>query len=284
MKISVFYEHIAEAAKQSGKSLAQICGIVRSYGITCIEIEDARLQDREDEIRKLLIESDLTVNCIYAFCDFGNNSKDPKIHSVVDMAKRMGADKILIIPGFVREEELLAQNTTLEELKVIKNNALLNMVQALQKTVEYATEQGITVGMEDFDDKIAPFATAEQLLWFMQKVTGLTCAFDTGNFLYSEEDATEALRILKPYIRHVHCKDRSFLKKEGEVPKLIVKNRELYSSPVGSGCIPMKEILTTIMQMGYKGSFAIEHFGSLNQLEDMGQSAAWLLEFEKKYK
>ena len=38
MKISVFYEHISEAAKQENKSLEKICELVSSYGITGVEI------------------------------------------------------------------------------------------------------------------------------------------------------------------------------------------------------------------------------------------------------
>ena len=43
MKISVFYEHISEAAKQENKSLEKICELVSSYGITGVEIENTRL-------------------------------------------------------------------------------------------------------------------------------------------------------------------------------------------------------------------------------------------------
>ena len=145
----------------------------------------------------------------------------------------------------------------------------------LKKVCIYAKEKDIMVVLEDFDDKIAPFATAKQLTYFYENIPELYCAFDTGNFLYSEEDALEVLPLFIDNIGHVHCKDRSFDVKEGEIPKATVKGRNMYSAPVGNGVIPMKEIVNRILAKGYHDYFAIEHFGSLNQLKDMELSAGW---------
>ena len=40
MKISVFYDHIREAAEQSGQSMDEVFQKVESFGIKGIEIED----------------------------------------------------------------------------------------------------------------------------------------------------------------------------------------------------------------------------------------------------
>ena len=40
MKISVFYDHIREAAEQSGKSMDEVFQKAASFGIKGIEIED----------------------------------------------------------------------------------------------------------------------------------------------------------------------------------------------------------------------------------------------------
>ena len=72
----------------------------------------------------------------------------------------------------------------------------------------------------------------------------------------------------------------SFEVKKGETPKATVKGREMYSSPVGSGCIKMKEIVEKILASGYDDYFAIEHFGSCQQLQDIETSAAWLNQFK----
>lgn len=262
MKLSVFYEHIADASKQTGKSIAEICKLVRSYGIEAVEIEAWRLDQAETIAH--LTAGPLSVNCVYAFFDFGYDTDFRKGLTLVDTAKKAGADKILVIPGFMKQESDL-------------DSVRMNMKSALTEICSYAKDQGITVGMEDFDSTAAPFATTGQLLWFMENVPGITCTFDTGNFLFSEEDALAALTTLAPYIAHIHCKDRSFEINTGEEPKATTKGRNMYSAPVGYGCIPMQEILNYLRDMGYSGSFAIEHFGACNQLECMKKSAEWLL-------
>ena len=94
------------------------------------------------------------------------------------------------------------------------------------------------------------------------------------------KDSFEVLTEFLGKIGHVHCKDRTFEVKKGETPKATVKGREMYSSPVGSGCIQMKEIVEKILASGYDDYFAIEHFGSCQQLQDIETSAAWLNQFK----
>ena len=47
MKISVFYDHIREAAEQSGKSMDEVFQKAASFGIKGIEIEDKVLMEEE---------------------------------------------------------------------------------------------------------------------------------------------------------------------------------------------------------------------------------------------
>ena len=154
------------------------------------------------------------------------------------------------------------------------------MVSSLKSICDYAKKKNIMTVLEDFDGKEAPFATSKQLLYFLDHIPDLYCAFDTGNFLYSEEDSYEVLSLFLNRIGHVHCKDRTFQKREGEIPKATVKGRDMYSCAVGNGCIKMKEIVEKILETGYDDYFAIEHFGSLNQLEDMRNSANFLENLE----
>mgnify|MGYP001100596880 CR=1 FL=1 len=49
MKISVFYDHIREAAEQSGKSMDEVFQKAASFGIKGIEIEDNVPLSKEDQ-------------------------------------------------------------------------------------------------------------------------------------------------------------------------------------------------------------------------------------------
>lgn len=270
MKVSVFYEHILEAADQSSMTVLEVCKNISSCGIMGIEIENVRLKENEEEIMKITRQTDMEISCIYGFYDFSHQEDIKNGFEIVDLAKKVNAKKVMLIPGFVKGIELLP---------FIYKRKMNKMVSALIAVCNYAKINNITVVLEDFDDKIAPYCNAKGLKYFIDHVDGLKCAFDTGNFLYSEEDSLEVLPMFIDQIAHVHCKDRTFDKKEGEIPKETIKGRQMYSCAVGSGCIKMKEIIEKVIRSGYDDYFAIEHFGSLTQLNDMIKSVEWLQQF-----
>ena len=82
--------------------------------------------------------------------------------------------------------------------------------------------------------------------------------------------------LLKDYIVHVHCKDRN------ADPALTGEhryNRGLLAAAVGSGYLPMKEILDRLKESGYEDYLAIEHFNAADQVAFMEQSAAFLQQY-----
>ena len=256
MKTAVFYEHILEGAKQSGKSVAELMEKCASWNIRGIEIGDALLRENKEEIK-------------------AQGKKQ------IDLAEEFGVSKVLIIPGELSENESAALNALSASKEqtysyMSENASLRNMVQALKELVAYGKEKNILVTLEDFDGPVQPFARMYQLLWFMENVPGLKFTLDTGNFAYSDEDAVQAYEVLKDYIVHVHCKDRNV------DPALTGEhryNRGLLAAAVGSGYLPMKEILDRLKESGYEDYLAIEHFNAADQVAFMEQSAAFLQQY-----
>lgn len=285
MKISVFYEHIAEAAVQTGLPITEVLRLVKSFGIDGVEIENTRIIN-DSAIPDRLEDAGIMISCIYGFLNYEQDGSLKEGRALVELASALSVHNILLVPGFIDFNLRKLHPEGYEE-------KLANMIDYVKKVTEVASSCGITVGMEDFDDKNAPYSTIDGLELFANEVPGLKITFDTGNFLYSEEDVLEAYERLQPYIGSIHCKDRSFrwdnamhLKnknyvqeekvKNEEEPKETVFRRKMYSASVGSGVIPMLELLTRLKQAGYDGTLAIEHFGSLHQLEDMRASAEWI--------
>ena len=184
MKLSVFYEHIIEAAKQENKSISEICKLASSFGIKGVEIENKRLFEDNKGVLSNLKEGNLEISCMYGFFDFSHSDDLNPGFKMVDLADELGIKKIMLIPGFLEDFEFLS---------IIYKQKVDKMIDMLKKVCIYAKEKDIMVVLEDFDDKIAPFATAKQLTYFYENIPELYCAFDTGNFLYSEEDALEVL-------------------------------------------------------------------------------------------
>lgn len=272
-KLSIFYEHIAEAAKQSGLSVEEVCGKVKGFGYDYVEIDAKRLMNEGETILPMLEKAGLGIGGMYYFFDFGADENfeandRAAAERIVALCAPANCRTILCVPGFLKENEL-ERGSEAYELRRTR------MLASLRVLIALAEKEGITVVMEDFDGYAAPFSTAAELLWFMKNADGVRCGFDTGNFLYSEEDAAAVLPDFLPYISGVHLKDRGWTENDGN-PKATVLGRKMYPVAVGDGDLDIAGMLRTILETGYTGVLAAEHFDSANQLRDMERSANYL--------
>ncbi len=275
-KMSVFWDHVAEGATQTGKSAEAIMMQVAKAGVKGLDVRQSDLQNPKNDIKNILEKADMGVSCIYETYDWGNNPDITMGKTHIDTAAECGAKAILAIPGFLDNEaadELKSLTTREEIFKYMTDSvAINNMKDALIQMVDYAKDKGVSVTLEDYDGHTAPFARVDELLWFMQNVPGLKYTLDMGNFAYSDEDICLGYQILQEYIVHVHCKDRGA---EAGYESCKV-SKGLAAVPVGSGYIPIKDLQKKLVTKGYKGYFAIEHFGATDQEKFMLESADFL--------
>lgn len=269
MRISTFYPHIEDAVKQTGLPLTEVLSKIKDYGIEGIECEVSTL--RGDE-RAAIDGAGLKFASVYANYAFEREFDIDAVRRDVDDVVSCGCEKLLVIPGFIRKEQ-----------EDIRDELMLCILDGLKRVTEYAVSRGLIVSLEDYDNSIAPYSTIEGLEWFMERVPELGFTFDTGNFLYSEQSATEAFARLGDRLVHVHCKDRNLRKVEGETPLMSVNGCPIYTSPVGYGHVPMRECVRLVKKSGYNDWISVEHFGSNDQLAYIEKSAAWLRdEWEKE--
>lgn len=95
--------------------------------------------------------------------------------------------------------------------------------------------------------------TAEGLLVFLDKVgrANLKVNFDPANMImYGSGEPIEALRMLGPHVRSVHCKDATWSDQPG-----VTFGREV---PLGEGAVGMESFLQTLAEIGYTGPLTIE--------------------------
>ena len=262
MKISVFYDHILQAAEQTGKEIPFLLQEAKDSGIDAVEINMTYLNEHE-ETYGLLKEAQLDVSCVYEFYEMDSKDETRRAQCHVDTAKKAGAGKILVVPGFFKEEtkDYVACIHDYDKTAAFleQNEKALRMVQGMTDIAAMAKKQGIQVAIEDFDNIDSPIACVNGMKWFMRKIPDLWITFDTGNFIIHKEDIFTAWEELKDRVIHVHCKDRG-----------------AESVAVGDGYIPMKEMLARVVESGYEGYFAIEHFDAPDQEKCIQRSAAFL--------
>ena len=91
MKTAVFYEHILEGAKQSGKSVAELMEKCASWNIRGIEIGDALLRENKEEIKELLEKNHMQVSCSNAFCAYSSQIQFVPVISLHEIKRGFSA-------------------------------------------------------------------------------------------------------------------------------------------------------------------------------------------------
>lgn len=263
MKLSVFYDHILQAAVQTGKSPEELLKEVRSTGIEAVEINMTYLCEHEETYR-LLEQAGLQVSCVYEFYEMDRRDESIKAKRHIETARKAGAGKILVVPGFLSAREAELYKATVPDYEKVAeflsgNEKALRMVRGLSEIVMVGIASGVTVTIEDFDHVTSPISCMNGMLWFLKQIPQLRVTFDTGNFITHGEDLFAAWELLKDFVVHVHCKDR-----------------EARPVAVGEGYIPIKNVVGLMKQNGYEGYLAIEHFDADNQEICMRKSADYL--------
>lgn len=266
MKISVFFDHVLQAQEQNGKSLEVLLQSVRDAGIEAVEIRLAYLAEH-GEVLDALRQADLKVSCIYEFYDMERSDESEKARRHIETAVQTGTGRVLVVPGFLKGLEAKRMqrkmpNAGETEHFMSHSKKILRMKEGLSYIAKLGQEKGVTVTVEDFDDKKSPLSGMHGIHWFLKQIPQLQYTLDTGNYLFYGEDVSGAFELLKDRIAHVHCKDRH----EGDNA----------SVRVGSGYIPFEEVIQCLKEQGYEGYLAIEHFDVADQEGCMRSSAAFL--------
>lgn len=268
MKISAFYENIAEGATKDGLDMKMALAQLKRDGMEKVYFSyDTLKNDRDGKIRKMLQELGLEVEGLYGFFRFDTDPMDDSYQGMIDMAVEVKAGNVLFVPGFITKDDKPEEKKLLE-----------NMWTGLKKAVQYGKKQGIAVSIEDFDSLDAPYCSVDGVTRFLENVPGLQFSFDTGNFVMYHEDEEEAFELFKDKICTVHLKDRG---REKEHPFVICADGEkLCTVPVGEGFIHIKDILSKLKQLGYDGGLIAEMYGhsAENMYDGIRKSVKWVRE------
>ncbi len=263
MKLSVFYDHILQAAEQTGKTVPELLAEAKNAGIDAVEINMTYLNEHEETLEQLR-QAELRVSCVYEFYEMDKREEKERVKKHLETAQKAGAGKILVVPGFLSEEEARKMKECVPDAEKMAaflsgNEKALRMRDGLAYIAEQGAKMGITVTMEDFDNEKSPISCVNGLLWFFGQIPQLRGTFDTGNFITHGEAVLTAWDSLKERIVHVHCKDR------GDE-----------AVAVGDGYIPVAAIVERLNEVQYDGYLAIEHFDAADQETCIRRSAEFL--------
>ena len=268
MKISAFYENIIEGAMNDGIDMKAALAQLKQDGMEKVYFSyDTLKNDTDEKIIKMIQELELGVEGLYGFVRFDRFPMDDSYQDMIDLAVKLNAGNILLVPGFITGGDKGKEKQILE-----------NMWTGLKNAVQYGKHQGIAVSIEDFDGLDAPYCRIDGVTEFLKNVPGLQFSFDTGNFVMYHEDEVEAFELFKDKICTVHLKDRGY----GEEQPVVIcaDGEKVCTVPVGDGFIHIKEILLNLKQLGYDGGLIAEMYGHAaeNMYDGIRKSVKWIRE------
>lgn len=255
-RISIFSDHIAVIARQQKISFREAAQKVYDMGYRGVDV----WYTIDPEQQAILDEIGFKHASSISEIDFATGEHSEEVRKSIDFMIANGYDKVLLVPGLLPE----------------------NASQELINTVNYRTEAyahacrmaGFEVMIEDYDNPRSPCFNVAALDKLFAAAPSLNHVFDTGNYCYAGDDVLMAMNHFLDRIHHVHLKDRKALK-------------DLSSPAVGTGIVPMQEVIVGLLAKGYDGWFTVEHFGA----PDMAKYAQTSIEtvnaayevYEKKY-
>ena len=236
-KISIFCDHIWTVARQNGISFREAAAQIREIGY---DGADVRVLQKPEELR-ILDSLGFGHACAIADIDYGAGEQPEMEALTLAVLDTYGYDRLLLVPG------LMPEGSTPEE-----RDAARQRIAAFAKKV---TDKGYCIMVEDYDNPRSLCYNMAGLDSLFALAPGLGHVFDTGNYLFAGDDALVAYDQFRDRIAHVHLKDRT-------APD------NMRCVPAGSGCIPVAEIVHSLVSSGYTGWLTVEQYGSRQMLDD----------------
>jgi len=109
--------------------------------------------------------------------------------------------------------------------------------------------------------------TAEELRRFLEELdhSAVGVNFDPANMiLYDKGNPIDAVKVLAPWVKHLHAKDATRTRKPGTWGAEV---------PWGDGEVQTAAFLDTLAQVGFKGTLAIEREAGDNRFGDVKLAA-----------
>ncbi len=261
MIISAYYAHLLSASEQTGRSVFDVAKECFKQGITGVDVIYSDINDESIENIRKMKEYGFTVCSMPVQTDFVHVPSEKAADEFIEWAKKLGATVIMSIPGVAEEGE---------DKEALRQKSL----PAIKYMASKAAEYGIKVGVEDYDDYRSAVAGIEGIEWYLKALPELHCIFDTGNFIYMGDDTLEAYNKFKDKILYqIHCNDKILTNPQNAFPRKRATGVEDYPAAVGTGIIPIEEILKDLISNGFDGIITIENFGSKAALQDLITSA-----------
>lgn len=247
---------------------------VRDLGVSTVQLHapaaDHRTPERTAQLREQFAQAGIAVTVVFAGFEDDDYATVERVKETVglvprdrrarrlaevleisDFARRLGVEAIGMHLGFVPPDA--------------SDPEFAAVVEVTRKVCDHCAGNHQRFHLETGQE------TAAELLHFIQAVgrDNLAVNFDPANMiLYGAGNPLEALGLVGPYVKSVHCKDASYSRKPGQP--------WYEDAPLGQGDVDIEAFLRKLNAIGYAGALTIEREYSPDQAGDLKTALALL--------
>lgn len=237
MTMSLFFPiadkfYIYKDEEEMRDNYVEMLNLITEAGYTTVDIisTEVRLLGKE-YVKKELNARNLKVAC-YIHIEIFDGIENEQ--TAVDNAKFLGADMLMLVPGYsARYEDKNGQQ--------IRDD----LVERWIPVVKYAKVKGIKIAIEEWPDLRMHLCSSTEVADVLNRVDGLSFVYDCANMLFAHEDPVEYYRIFCNKVVHVHLKD-------------LANNKEDRAVYLGKGIVDLKKVIQTLKDDNYEGYITVE--------------------------
>lgn len=177
-----------------------------------------------------------------------------RVRAILDRTAELGAPLLMLFPGSIKD------GLSASELRKY-------MMEALNECAAYAQSIGVVIGFENIDyEPWRPIhGKTAQCLEICQTINSPALRFilDACAALFVDEDPVDMLRVMAPYLTHVHLKNsRSVMKGEYALrTRETDSGRRLTGTVLDGGLVHIPAVLDELKKVNYQGRLMIEYQG-----------------------
>ena len=244
--VDILYHHMTLSecfalAKNAGISLVDVMNVPKESIPVCL-----------DAMKKTGIKVQCYIGSI-SFFSTGEQEITEAFQNHLRAAERLAAKLLMLVPVNVQKDEAVCA-------RLGKAGVRQRLVRCFSEAVSMARNSGIKVCFETTPQDYTCLSGAEDCLWILNQVPELGLIYDTANMLPHGDDPLRYYEALKDHILHTHLKD-VMLSEPGDQPayEKTWDGKAMRCCVSGEGVIPLKDIMTHMVQDGYSGTFALEY-------------------------
>lgn len=181
-------------------------------------------------------------------------SQIDQVFALIDRTAELGAKRAFFVPALFKDR------WSLEEQRAW-------LIEALRECAERAYRSGVTLLSENIDyPPVRPFmgrgADCHSICAAVDSL-GFRLIYDACAPLFVDEDSLETLRIMAPYVAHVHVKNsRPVAPGEARQRQLASVSGKVYTGTLlDGGPVPVREVLAELHRLGLDEYVLIEYQG-----------------------